>query len=36
MGPYSEQADKLVQEDDYGQPQFGRDTGYHGARPSVG
>jgi hypothetical protein len=35
MGPYSEQADKLVQEDDYGQPQFGRDTGYYGARPSV-
>ena len=35
-GPYSEQADKLVQDENYGRPEFGRDTGYHGSRPSMG
>ena len=30
-GPYSEQADKLEQEQEYEAPPFGRDTGYHGA-----
>ena len=35
MGPYSEQSDELVHEEDPGHPKFGRDTGYHGARPSM-
>ena len=37
MGPYNEQSEKLVQEEDYAHPHFGRyDTGYHGAKPSIG
>ena len=36
-GPYNEQSEKLVQEEDYAHPQVGKyDTGYHGARPSMG